>query len=102
MNKVNIRVYKRGYKGTILIWNNDVLTEEQRKKVKVFIKMQEADDWFAPEVGMPDVVRMGRIMDGKTDTISVIHNDDLTAESSFMVKLVFGEGVNSKEATLLV
>jgi hypothetical protein len=98
MNRVNIRVYKRGYKGTILIWNTEPLTEEQRAKVQVVVRTD--GDWFKPELGAPDTVRMGKIMDGHTDTVMVVHNDALTADTPFSVKLVFGDGPTAKEATL--
>jgi hypothetical protein len=91
MNKVNIRVYKRGYKGTILIWNTDPLTEEQRKNAKVFVRPEGCNDWMEPQTGMPDTIRMGKIMDGKTDTITVVHDDNFTAETPFAVKIDFGD-----------
>jgi hypothetical protein len=95
MNKVNIRVYKRGYKGTILIWNTDPLTEDQRKNAKIFIRPEGVESWIEPQTGMPDTVRMGKIMDGKTDTVTVIHDDNFTADTPFSVKIEFGEGVES-------
>jgi hypothetical protein len=95
MNKINIRVYKRGYKGTILIWNTDPLTEDQRRRVKVNVKVDGSEQWEEPETGMPDTMRMGKIMDGKTDTVTIMHNDQLTAETSFSVKLDFGDGVEA-------
>ena len=98
MTKVNIRVYKRGYKGTILIWNTEPLTEEQRGKVQVVTRTD--GDWFKPELGTPDTLRMGKIMDGHTDTTMVVHNDALTADTPFSVKLIFGDGPSVKEAVL--
>jgi hypothetical protein len=95
MNKINIRVYKRGYKGTILIWNTDPLTDDQRRRVKVWIKPEGSETWEEPETGMPDTVRMGKIMDGKTDTVTIVHNDQLTADTSFSVRLAFGDGVEA-------
>lgn len=95
MNKINIRVYKRGYKGTILIWNTDPLTEEQRKNYVLSIKMEGSDVWTTPETGMPDTVRMGKIMDGRTDTMMVMHNEQLTADTPFSVRLSFGEDVEA-------
>ena len=88
-SKINIRVYKRGYKGTILIWNTDPLTEDQRRSAKIFVKPEGFDNWIEPETGMPDTVRMGKIMDGRTDTVTVIHDDAFTAETPFTVRIVF-------------
>ena len=93
MNKVNIRVYKRGYKGTILIWNTDPLTEEQRKNAKVTVRPEGSEQWIEPMTGMPDTIRMGKIMDGRTDTITVVHDDNFTADTPFSVRIDFGDMV---------
>ena len=95
MNKINIRVYKRGYKGTILIWNTDPLTEDQRRNAKVLVRPEGFDNWIEPETGMPDTVRMGKIMDGRTDTVTVVHDDAFTAETPFSVKILFGDGIEA-------
>lgn len=100
MNKVNIRVYKRGYKGTILIWNIDPLTEVQRDVVRVYVRPTDGTEWTEPETAMPDVARMGKIMDGQTDTITIVHDESLTDETPFTARLIFGSGQDIREATL--
>lgn len=102
-NKVNIRVYKRGFKSTILIWNVHPLTDEQRNNVEIQVRRQGDKDWIIPKTEMPDVQRMGRVKDEFTDTISIVHDDNIKAETAFLVRLVFGKGeTDFKEATLNV
>ena len=102
-NKVNIRVYKRGFKGTIFIWNTDPLTDEQRRNYVVYVRRTPQEDWIIPETTMPDVLRMGRVKDDKTDTIMVMHNEQITMETQFMLRLVFGKGeTDFKESFLTV
>jgi len=104
-NKINIRVYKRGYKSTILIWNTEPLTPVERQNASVWVKVGEGD-WFVPQTMMPDTQRMGPLMDGNTDTIAIMHDDKtLTAETEFMVRILFSDALvegPKKEATLRV
>jgi len=102
MEKINIRVYKRGHRGTILIWNTDPLTSEQAKMKRVYVRLDGDEKWYEPETGMPDTLRMDKVMDGHTDTIMVAHDDRLTEETPFEVKITFGEGTELKDSSLLV
>ena len=104
-NKINIRVYKRGYKSTILIWNIDPLTPIERQNYSLWVKTEDTD-WWVPETSMPDTQRMGPLLDGNTDTIAIMHDDrDITADTGFVVRLLFSdaspEGAR-KEAILRV
>ena len=100
-NKVNIRVYKRGFKGTIIIWNVHPLTDEQRHNVAFHVKRPDDKDWSIPQTSLPDVDRMGKVKDEYTDTITIVHDDKIQAETPFAVRLVFGNGeTDFKEAVL--
>lgn len=100
---INIRVYKRGYHGTILLWNVEPLTEEQRKNVAVYVQRVNDKEWITPTTGMPDITRMAKAKDEQTDTIMIMHNEPLTQSTPFNVKLVFGKGETGyQEATYFV
>ena len=103
-NKVNIRVYKRGFKSTILIWNTEPLTEQERQGVVILVRRGEDEPWWIPQTTMPDVQRMGRVKDENTDTVAIMHDDKLDADTEFMVRLVFSSvaGVTPREAFLRV
>lgn len=86
-----------------MIWNVHPLTDEQRNNVQFFVRKQGDKDWIMPQTAMPDVQRMGRVKDEYTDTISIIHDDDIKAETAFLIRIVFGNGeTDFKEATLNV
>ena len=101
--KVNIRVYKRGFKSTILIWNTEPLTPVERQNAKIWVKTGE-EDWWVPQTDMPDVQRMGRVKDENTDTIAIMHDEKLNSENEFMVKISFVDAAlgGAKEAFLKV
>ena len=103
-SKVNIRVYKRGFKSTILIWNTDPLTERERGGVVVMVRRSDDEPWWIPQTAMPDVQRMGRVKDENTDTVAIVHDDKLDADTAFMVRLTFSAAVDAvpKEAFLKV
>lgn len=100
-NKVNIRVYRRGFKGTILLWNTHPLTDEQKRNMAIYVKGPEDQGWWIPQTAMPNIQQMGKVMDGKTDTITIVHDDKITANAAFQIKLVFGKGeTDFKEAII--
>jgi len=92
LDKVNIRVYKRGFTGTILIWNTHPLTDEQRKSRTVYVRLSETEDWFIPKLGMPDIPRMGRALEEKNDTVMILHDERIDAKTGFELRLIFGDG----------
>lgn len=91
-SKVNIRVYKRGFKSTILIWNTEPLTPVERQNAKVWVRIED-EDWWVPQTSMPDLQRMGRVKDENTDTIAIMHDEQLNADTEFMVRLSFADSM---------
>jgi hypothetical protein len=90
--KINIRVYKRNEIGTIFIWNTDPLSPELRKQPNYEVQYDSGigNPWLKPEIQMPDVQRMGRVIDGQTDTIMVMHTSSFTEKTRFLFRLSFG------------
>ena len=103
-NKVNIRVYKRGFKSTILVWNTDPLTPVERQSVRIWVRTADDTEWWIPDTTMPDVQRMGRVKDEKTDTVAIMHDDMISADTEFEVRLTFVDAMlgGGKEAYLRV
>ena len=95
-SEVNIRVYKRGYAGTILIWNMHPLSEEQKKRenLAVYVKRPEDKDWWVPKLGMPDKPRMGKALELNNDTITIVHDEKIDPKTGFDLRLVFGGGTD--------
>lgn len=100
-NRINVRIYKRLPTGTIVIWNTDVLTQEQKDNVLVGVRRITDNKWLVPICSTPDVARMGNVMDGNTDTIMIVHDERINEDTPFIIRLTFGK-VEQREATLRV
>ena len=88
-NKINIRVYKRNEVGTILIWNTDPLSADVRQQPNFEVQIEDGS-WIVPKVQIPDVQRMGRVIDSKTDTTMIQHTAELNEKTKFVFRLSFG------------
>jgi len=88
-NRINIRVYKRLTAGTILIWNVNLLSPEQRQNIQVRIKKLTDSQWLAPQV-CPSTDLGITMADGFTDAVVILHDEDLTEDTPFIAKILFG------------
>jgi hypothetical protein len=99
-NRINIRVYKRLPGGTILIWNTDLLNQEQREHSQVRIKRMTDQSWVVPRTASSR--DLGVVMtDTDTDSVAIMHNEDLSEDTPFIAKIMFGR-MEIREAAVKV
>ena len=99
--RINIRVYKRLPVGTILIWNTQGLTDDQRRDFQVYVHKLTDNTWTQPVLGKPDVAKMGSVLDSNTDTTMIMHDDAIGEDTPFIVKITFGK-MEVREASVKV
>ena len=87
-DRVNIRIAKRLPVGTILHWSTELLSPEQQAKFEVRIKFMTSAQWVTPHITTAD--NMGFVKGINSDAIMILHDEELTQDTPFMAKLVFG------------
>jgi hypothetical protein len=102
---VKIRVYMRSRVGTTLLWNTDVLTEEQKKFWILEARLSGGEPWFRPKVCAPIIKGPLEAMlkDGNTDGIMIPHQvtGRIDEKVGFEARILFGEPP-SRESTIKV
>lgn len=86
---IKVRVCARNTTETILIWNTQNLTDEQKANTKVAIRSLTDNKWIYPEVFKPDISKLASA-DTHTDAIAIRHTDLIHQDTPFQVKLTFG------------
>jgi len=89
-DKVNIRVVSRTKEQTILIWNTQPLTAEQRVNYKVTCRLMTSDTWLTFPSVSPAPALVGKFMDGNTDAVAITHNAVLQEDTPFLARITFG------------
>lgn len=87
---IKLRV-KRDEIETIVIWNTNLLTPEQRMQPNIDVQIMGSLGWFTPQLTTPDLRnKMSTAIDGPTDARAIKHEGSLNEGATFRIRLSFG------------
>lgn len=91
---IKLRVFTRDEAATIIVWNTNNLTADQRRQPNINVQIEGSSSWFSPSVTTPDIRTMPQAIDGPTDVRAIQHMGALNENVGFNLRISFGANVD--------
>jgi len=90
-DQVRIKVYSRTREGTIVFWNTDVLSKEQKENMSILIKQMGETNWVPARTAQPNTALMRPMDYNVISTVMILHDKSIDEHTPFDLQMSFGK-----------